>query len=149
MGFAFRPMRGNWRTVEYTSMSTSTFAKGALVAFGGTNLLVEGATGSPSMIGIVTQNSADSLPAGKYQVAVPGDRSAVCTGPIPTNTAASALSAGLCYGINKSGNTQYIDCASQASAFFQLTGTYDSTTSRAEAYLLLNVLSMPSESSSL
>ncbi len=51
MGFVFRPARGNWRTVEYTSMSTSTFVKGSLVAFGGTNLLIEGATGSPSFIG--------------------------------------------------------------------------------------------------
>lgn len=149
MGFVFRPVRGNWRTVEYTSMSTSTFVKGSLVAFGGTNLLVEGATGSPSFIGIALQASTDSYPAGKVQVAVPADRSAVLVGPIPTNTAASALSVGLCYGISKSGNSQYIDCTSQASAFFQLTGVYDSTTSRAEAYLLWDILTAPSESSSL
>ncbi len=64
--------------------------------------------------------------------------------------AASALSVGLCYSIEKSGNTMRIDVDSQASAFVQIVGSPNvSAKSRVEAVFLTDILTRPSESSSL
>lgn len=150
MGFAFQPIRGNWKTVEFDSTSTATFGKGSPVAFGGVMTLVEAAVGSPSIIGIALSRSVDSFPAGKVQVAVPQDRSAVFEADIETDVAASTLSVGLCYSIEKSGNTMRIDVDSQASAFVQIVGSPNvSAKSRVEAVFLTDILTRPSESSSL
>lgn len=150
MGFAFQPVRGNWRIVEFDTTSTATFGKGSPVALGGARTLVEATVGSASLIGIALQRSVDSFPSGKVQVAVPMDRSAVFTADIETDVAASAISVGECYTIEKSGNTLRIDVDSQASAFVQIVGTPNvSATSRVEAVFLWNILTLPSESSSL
>lgn len=149
-GWAFRPVRGNWRTQEFDTLSTATYGKGALVALGGARTIAEATVGSPSIIGIALQASVDSFPSGKVQVAIPVDRSCVFEADIETDVAASAISIGESYTIEKSGNTLRIDVDSQASAFVQIVGTPNvSSQSRVEAVFLWDILTLPSESSSL
>ncbi len=150
MGFAARPIRGQWRTVEFDTTSTATFGKGALVALGGARTLAEATVGSPSIVGIALQASVDSFPSGKVQVACPRGYDAVFEIGIQTGVAASAISIGECYTMEKSGNTQRLDADSQASAFFQIVGTPNvSARSVVECVFLTNILVLPSESSSL
>lgn len=150
MGFAFRPVRGCWQIREFDTLSTATFGKGCPVALGGARTLIEATTGEASIIGIALQASVDSFPAGKVQVAMPRDQSSVFEAAIETDVAASAISVGECYTIEKSGNTLRIDVDSQASAFVQIVGSPNvSTRSVVEAVFLTAILTLPSESSSL
>lgn len=159
MGFAFQPVRGNWRTVAFNTSSTATFGKGALVALTTTRDLQEATAGSEKILGIALSRSIDSFPAGCVLVAIPGDNSAVFTAAIETDVAASAISFGQSYTIEKSGNTQRIDVDSQASAYVELVGpltasgtldtTLISTTSRVEAVFLRNIIGYASAASLL
>ena len=150
MGFAARPIRGNWKTVEFDTLSTATFGKGALVALGTARTLIEAVLGSASLVGISLQASVDSYPAGKVQIAVPQDRSSVFEIGIQTGVASSLISVGESYSFEKSGNTQRLDADSQASTFMQIVGSPNvSSRSVVECVFLVDILSLPSESSSL
>ena len=158
MGFAFQPVRGNWEKKLFNTASAATFGKGCPVTFNTARDLQEPTTGSPNILGIALHASVDSFPAGKVLVAMPMDNSAVFTAPIETDVAASALSVGQSYTIEKSGNTLRIDVDSQASAFVQLVGpmkngaldtTQISETSRVEAVWLPGIIGIPSHASAL
>lgn len=149
MGFAFQPVRGNWRKVAFNTASAATFGKGALVALNTARNLQEATVGSEKILGISCHASVDSFPAGCVLVEVPVDNSCVFSAPIQTGVAASLISFGQSYTFEKSGNTQRLDVDSQASAYFEIvgpltaSGTLDttaiSTTSRVEAVFLTGV----------
>ena len=158
MGFAFQPVRGNWEIKTFDTASAATYGKGALVAFNTTRFLQEATVGSEKIIGIALHRSVDSFPAGKVQVAMPMDNSAVASCDVQTGVAGSALSVGQCYTFEKSGNTLRLDTDSQASAYLEicgptLNGTLDvaqiSATSRVEVVFLTNVRAFPSAASLL
>lgn len=97
------PARGDWWYRLYDSNSTATFVKGSLVALNPRRLLVEYTSVSSAPLGIAMGNSANSIPAGKVVVAIPGGGA---TFMAQTGTLAlSSLSLGQTVGIKKSGNT--------------------------------------------
>ena len=158
MGFAFRPVRGNWEYKLLDTASAATFGKGCPVTFNTARTLQEMTTGSPAILGIAMHRSVDSFPSGKVLVAIPQDNSAVATCDVQTGVVVSALSIYQSYTIEKSGNTLRLDTDSQASAFLQivgptLNGTLDSAqisaTSRVEVVILRGILAIPSASSGL
>lgn len=158
MGFAFQPVRGNWDIQLFDTASAATFGKGALVALNTARNLQEATVGSEKVIGIALQRSVDSYPAGKVQVAIPMDNSAVASCDVQTGVVISAMSIGQCYTFEKSGNTLRLDTDSQASAFLEivgpkLNGTLDtatiSATSRLEVMFLRGIIAFPSAASLL
>ena len=158
-GFAFRPIRGNWRTVAFNTASAATFGKGALVALNTARDLQEATVGSEKILGIALSRSVDSFPSGCVLVAIPGDNSAVFDAAIETDVVASALSFGQSYTFEKSGNTLRIDVDSQASAYVEIVGpltasgaldtTRISSNSRVEAVFLQGIYGYASAASLL
>lgn len=134
MALGFRMGTGEWLYRTYTVTSTSTLSPGTAVALAGARTVSEYSGGQAGLLGFITHDSMNSLPSGKIVVAIPG-RDATAWVDVPSNLAASALSAGESYGIYKVGNlcSFLTDAAySAASRCVTLTGVYDSTASRAE-----------------
>ena len=97
------PNRGTWDNRLFDSNSTATFVKGSLVALAPDRRVIEYSSVKSAALGIALHDSADSLPAGKVLIAVPGENATFWaqTGTLAT----SALSLGQAAGISKSGNT--------------------------------------------
>ena len=147
MGTGFRPVRGNWETREFDTASAATFRQWAPVKFDGARNLIEATSATTFILGVALQASVDSFPAGKVQVAIPRDRSAVARCKVQTGVATSATSIGQAYNIEKSGNNLRIDTDSQASALVEIVGAVDSATSEVDVVFLTNFLATPSYSS--
>lgn len=133
------PLRGDWEYRMFDTTSTATFVKGSLVKFAATTfLLSEYSGGEGHIAGIALHNSADSLPAGKVLIAVPGN-GAYARADLPTGVVASSLSPGVSVGFYKSGNTVSTVTFSYTSAAGRLaviSGGYNSTNSTVEVQFL-------------
>lgn len=161
MGLGFRPIRGNWRTVQYTTASAATFQTYAPVAFDGHRDLIEmSSSGGTSFLGVALSYSTQSFPyagpgapvgggANSVLVAVPMDESAVAVTNTATNVARSALSFGQCWNIVKAANNWRMDATSQATALVQVVsnGLSDSTASLIEVSFLVGPRAYSSVSS--
>jgi hypothetical protein len=147
-GKGFRPYRGNWSIRKYTTASTSTFRQYAPVSLSSVHLLKEFAGGAANekMFGIALHASVDSLPAGEVLVAIPG-YGATALGNVQTGVAASALSLGFAFDIEKSANNMQIDVDSTTSACVMLMGPINSATSEIEVAFTVNSLLLPPLSS--
>lgn len=144
MGTGFRPYRGDWRTRQFDTTSTATFRQWCPVSLSSTHQLKEFGTAAANekLLGIAMHDSEDSLPTGKVLVAVPGF-GATAVGKVQTGVASSALSIGLAYDMEKSGNNLRIDTDSTTSACVMIMGTIDSATSEIEVVFTDNVLLYP------
>jgi len=144
MGTGFRPYRGPWRTVQYTTTSTATFRQYAPVSLASDHLLKEFGTAAANekLLGIALHASVNSLPVGEVLVAIPGFGSSALA-KVQTGVAASALSRGLTYDMEKSGNNLRIDTDSTTSACVMIVGTINSATSEIEVVFTDTVLLYP------
>lgn len=147
MGTGFRPVRGNFRIMEFDTASAATYRRYAPVDFDGARNLIEATSASSFIIGAALQASVDSFPAGKVLVAVPTDGSCVYRTTVQTGVATSATSIGQAYNIEKAGNNLRLDTDSQATALFEIVGAVDSATSEVDVVLLTNRRAIPSYSS--
>jgi len=146
-GTGFRPVRGNWEIREFTQLSTATFRQWAPLELNGARTVIEATSAASTILGVALHASVDSLPAGKVLVAMPRDNSAVARAKIETDVAASLISIGQNYNIEKSGNNLRVDVDSQASALVQIVGTVDSATSEIDVVFLKSLLVLPSATS--
>lgn len=144
MGTGFRPYRGDWSIRRFTTASASTFRQYAPVSLNSVHLLKECAGGAVNekLLGIALHASADSFPAGEVLVAIPGF-GATALAKVQTGVAASALSLGLAYDIEKSGNNMRIDVDSTTSAMVVIMGAINSATSEVEVSFTDNSLLQP------
>jgi len=144
MGTGFRPYRGPWRYRHYDTTSTATFRQWCPVSLSSVHLLKEFGTAAANekLLGIACHNSADSFPSGEVMVAIPGF-GASAIAKVQTGVAASSLSVGLAYDMEKSGNNLRIDVDSTTSACVMIQGKIDSTTSEIEVVFCDNVLLYP------
>jgi hypothetical protein len=162
MGIGFRPIRGNWRTVQFTTASAATFQTFAPVEFDGHRDLIEATSAATSIVGVALSYSTASSPyvgpgaptgggANAVSVAVPMDQSAIAVTNVATNVARSALSFGQVFNITKSANNLRVDTTSQATALVQIVsnGLSDSTASTVEVSFVVNARAYSSVSSSV
>lgn len=97
------PGRGPWEYRTYNVLSTATFKKGCAVALNTNRDVSEYSGGAPAFLGIAMHDSANSLPAGKVVVAIPG--SYECTAVVDLDAVTvSGLSLGQSGAIIKKGN---------------------------------------------
>lgn len=149
MALGFKSGTGEWIYRTFTVTSTSTLSPGTAVAYAAARTVSEYSGGQAGILGFITHDSMNSLPAGKVVVAIPG-RDATAWLDVPSNLAASALSAGESYGIYKVGNlcSFITDAAySAASRCVTSTGVYDSTLSRIEVTINSVARQFPSHTS--
>jgi len=107
--------------------STATFQKGAPVLRDAIGYLVEAASDATAIVGIAAHNAASSVYAGQalvYKIR-PGD---IWATKIQTGVAASALTLGISYGIEKSGNNLRMDTDSAATPFVTIVPREDGST---------------------
>jgi len=142
-GFAIG--EGNWAVRTYTVATASTLSQGTAVCISNATgrEISEYSGGQQGLLGFTLAASANSLPAGKIQVAVPITRECTAWCDMPTGILASSLSYFDCLGLYKpstQGVTSYITLAytSAASRCVQLTGRYDSLISRVEVAFIGN-----------
>ena len=148
------PARGCWEYRLLPTTSTSTFAKGSLVALSTARNVRLYDSADSHYLGIAMSRSVDSLPAGKVNVAIPGPG---CTAyaSLFTNMAASTLSIGQAYGLcvgNASANSDVLSyvttlATSVFSRIVTIVGPPDSVLSRIEVAFIQNEAAFYSTSS--
>ena len=109
-----------WSTVS----SGATFVERVPVTLHATRGCIEADSDSTAIYGISCNRAADSLPgigAGKVLIEVP-EPETVYAVKIQTGVAASAISLGQSYGIEKSGNYLRLDTDSQATPMLTIVG---------------------------
>lgn len=129
MPLGFIPSEGCWQIRQFDTASSATFLKGSLTALNGARDVVEYTSVMSSYLGIALGDSANSLPAGKVQIAIPTD-GCVATTDVAPGLVGSKLSIGEAMGIGKRGNyMSYVtdDTASVFSAIVTIVGSHDST----------------------
>jgi hypothetical protein len=99
-----REGRGRWTMLQFDTLSTATFVRGALTSLSPIGQAREYLSIHSVALGIAMQDSVQSLPAGKVQIKVPNDADTSFWITMPVGIAASALSAGQPMGSTKSGN---------------------------------------------
>ena len=97
------PGRGPWTYRTYNLLSTATFKKGCAVRLDTNRDVSEYSGGAPGFLGIAMHDSANSLPAGKVVVAIPGDYGCTVQADLDA-VAVSGLSIGQSGAIIKKGN---------------------------------------------
>lgn len=97
--------RGNWEIRDFTVATASNFSQGTAVCISNATgrEISEYSGGQQGMLGISLAASANSLPSGKIQVAIPRDRTCTAFADFPAGIAASALSMFETYGLYKVG----------------------------------------------
>jgi hypothetical protein len=118
---------GNPDTFLSLTSSTATFRKGAPVLRDAIGYTVEAASDATAILGIAAHDAANSVYAGKcliYKIR-PGD---VWATKIQTGVAASSLTIGVSYNIEKSGNNLRMDPDSQTTPFVTIVPREDGST---------------------
>ena len=149
LGFVQGQGAGQWEIREYATNSAATFLKGSAVAFNGARDVVEYTSVMSGLLGFALNDSVNSLPAGKVQVAIPRPGCTAWVDMAP-GLVASKLSAGQAMGIGKRANYMSFytdDCASVFSRVVESTGRYDSARSRIEVSFTQNNAEIYSTSS--
>ena len=103
MALGFIPATGDWHYRAFDTNSAATFLKGCLVALNGARNLVEYDSTLSQYVGIAMQNSANSTPTGKVNVAIPRPGCTART-DVWTGIGASSISVGHAMGTGKLGN---------------------------------------------
>jgi len=114
-----------WSTVS----STATFRAFNPVTLSDDRTLIEAASDMSAFFGIAQNNAADSIGgvgAGKCLVEVPLPETVYAV-KIQTGVAASAISVGQAYGIEKSGNYLRLDTDSQTTPMLTIVGRQNGT----------------------
>ena len=140
MALGFVAGSGNWEIREFNTNSAATFLKGAAVILNGARDVVEYTSTSSHLLGFALQDSVNSFPAGKVQVAIPKP-GCVAWSDMTTGLVASQLSAGMAFGLAKPGNLFSFVTTLATSVFSRVvasTGRYDSARSRIEVYFIQN-----------
>lgn len=140
---------GPWEIRQFNTNSAATFLKGSLVELNGARDVVEYASTSSSVLGIALGDSANSLPSGKVQIAIPRPGCTAIADVAP-GIVASAISVGQAMGVGKRGNyMSYVtsDAASVWSRIVTVVGALNSTTSRVEVAFIQNAAEVYSTSS--
>ena len=140
MALGLIPNRGNWDYQEFNTASAATFLKGSLVMLDGARNVNIYTSTSSHYLGIAMQDSVNSKPAGKVQVALPR---AGCTAfsDITTAVGTSATSIGQAYGLTNPGNVVSFVTTLATSVFSRIVtivGPVDSATSRVEVAFVQN-----------
>jgi len=153
MPLGITPSAGPWQIREFNSNSAATYLAGSLVAFNGARDVVEFTSVMSSYIGVALNDSVNSQPRGKVQVAIPVP-GCTCWSDITTGVVASTLSAGQALGIAKPGNSFSFVTTLATSVFSRIwatTGKYDLGTtsgkSRVEMIFISNEATLWSVSS--
>lgn len=119
MPLGFTPSSGPWQIEEFTTNSSATFLKGSLVALNGARQVVEYASTLSHYLGIALQDSVDSLPATKVQVAIPMPGCTAYADVAPGVTA-SVSSIGHAMGVGKRGDYMSFVTTHGASVFSKI-----------------------------
>lgn len=100
MPLGITPSRGhgNWEPQTFDLSSTASFKKGSLVKLDGARNVAEHTSTDSQWLGVAAHDAANSLPAGKCVVFVPGDNARAVI-DVPTGLGASAISIGEAYAI--------------------------------------------------
>src|SRR5262245_29787853 len=113
---------------RFTVASTATFKGRNPVMLSGARTVIEASvTTSPGIIGIAQNDAANSVYGGEILVLIPNEQTVFAT-KVQTGVAASALSAGAAYNLEKAGDFFRVDTDSQASAKAVLVPRGDGTT---------------------
>lgn len=129
-----REGRGRWTMLQFDTLSTATFIRGALTSLSPIGQAREYLSIHSVALGIAMGDSTASIPAGKVQIKVPNDADTSAWITMPVGIAASSLSAGQPMGSTKSGNDHVFQAnPSLTSRLGICTGRYiTSPTSEAE-----------------
>ena len=150
LGFTY--VKGPIRYLLSTISSTCTVkARNPVSLTGLGRTIVEASSTQSSVWGIATHDAADSIYPGKMLVEIPTEQTIYAT-QVQTGVAASALSAGQAYAIEKSGNYIRLDADSQVTAKLLIVprddgSTVDSNDSSVFVSFLGNMLILGSNSS--
>lgn len=155
MGYqpGFTYVKGPVKYVLSTLSSTCTAVKGVPVTLSDDRTLIEAASDSTAIYGILAHNAADSIYNGRVLVEIPTPET-VYANVIATNVAASALSVGQTWGITKSGNYLRMNPASDTTRMLTIVprddfSTHDSNDSSVFCSWLGNVLGVFSSNASV
>jgi len=125
-GFTY--ISGPYELRRFTALSTATFKGRNPVMLGGTRTVIEASVATaPGIIGIAMNDAANSIYGGEILVMVPNEQTVFAT-KVQTGVAASALSAGQAYNLEKAGDYFRVDTDSQASAKAVIVPRGDGTT---------------------
>lgn len=125
-GFTY--ISGPYDLRRFNVLSTATFLKGAPVMMNGARLIIEASSATaPYIAGIAQNNAASSIYGTEILVLVPNEQT-VFAAKVQTGVAASALSAGQAYALEKAGNHIRIDTDSQATPKVMIVPRGDGTT---------------------
>lgn len=126
LGFTY--ISGPYELRRFNILSTATFKGRNPVQLGGARTVIEASvTTSPGIIGIAMNDAANSIYNGEILVMVPNQETVFAT-QVQTGVAASALSAGQAYNLEKAGDYWRVDTDSQASAKAVIVPRGDGTT---------------------
>ena len=113
-GFTY--VSGPYELRRFNILSTATFKARNPVMLGGARTVIEASVAtSPGIIGIAQNDAANSVYGGEILVLVPNEQTVFAT-KVQTGVAASALSIGAAYNLEKAGDFFRVDTDSQASA---------------------------------
>ena len=124
----FTHISGPYELRRFNILSTATFKGRNPVMLGGARTVIEASIASaPGIIGIAQHDAASSIYGGEILVMVPNEQTVFAT-QVQTGVAASALSAGAAYNLEKAGDYFRVDTDSQASAKVVIVPRADGTT---------------------
>lgn len=121
-GFQHIQGPGEVRWSNVSSTATFTYGAPVIMGLGRTVTEANAVSDDTTIFGIAQADAADSIGgplAGKVPILIPTHKD-VFAARVQTGVAGSALSAGLAYNIEKSGDNWRVDTDSQASARVQL-----------------------------
>lgn len=124
-GFTY--ISGPYELRRMNVASTATFRARNPVSLNGARDVIEATAINGSVIGVAQNDAANSIYGNEILVLVPQENTVFAT-KVQTGVAASALSAGIAYAIEKSGNFLRVDTDSQATAKVIIVPRGDGTT---------------------
>jgi len=124
-GFTY--ISGPYEMRRMNILSTATFVGRNPVSLNGARVVIEATAINGSVIGVAQNDAASSIYGGEILILVPQENTVFAT-KVQTGVAASALSAGIAYAIEKSGNFLRVDTDSQATAKVIIVPRGDGTT---------------------
>lgn len=124
-GFTY--ISGPYEIRRMNILSTATFLARNPVSIDGSRRVIEATAINNTIFGVAQNDAASSIYGAEILVLVPNEQTVFAT-KVQTGTAASALSAGFAYALEKAGNYLRVDVDSQATAKVQIVPRGDGTT---------------------
>ena len=125
LGFTY--VSGPYEIRRANILSTATFLARNPVSLDGSRRVIESTAINNSVFGVAQNDAGSSIYGGEILVMVPNEQTVFAT-QVQTGVAASALSAGFAYALEKAGNYLRVDIDSQATAKVQIVSRGDGTT---------------------